>query len=57
VNKLLGRRGALWMEESFDRIVRDWIDLEAYRMYIRENPIRAGLHPGQYYLGRGSGIE
>jgi hypothetical protein len=45
------------MEESFDRIVRDWIDLEAYRMYIRENPIRAGPHPGQSYLGRGSGIE
>ena len=57
VNKLLGRRGALWMEESFDRIVRDWADLEVYRMYIRGNPIRAGLHPGQYYLGRGSGFE
>jgi REP element-mobilizing transposase RayT len=57
LNRLLGRSGTFWMEECFDRIVRDWADLEYYRMYIRENPLRAGLAPGQYFLGRGGGIE
>ncbi|MBA2432090.1 MAG: carbamoyl-phosphate synthase large subunit [Chthoniobacterales bacterium] len=35
------------MEESFDRIVRDWEALERYRRYIAENPAKAKLPPGE----------
>lgn len=49
INKLLNRRGQLWQDESFDRIMRvgefqDKLD------YIIANPISAGLakRPGQY---------
>jgi REP element-mobilizing transposase RayT len=49
INKLLKRRGQLWQDESFDRIMRvgefqDKLD------YIIANPISAGLakRPGQY---------
>lgn len=40
VNKRLGRRGALWQEESWDHIVRSTDHLERYRRYIAENPNR-----------------
>lgn len=43
VNRLLGRSGSVWQDESFDRIVRDereW--LEKYR-YVRNNAVKAGL--------------
>src|SRR5581483_788533 len=33
INKALGRKGELWMEESHDRIVRDWESLARYREY------------------------
>lgn len=39
VNKLLGRSGPLWQQESWDRIVRSPEHLEKYRRYIRENPL------------------
>jgi REP element-mobilizing transposase RayT len=43
INKACGRRGNLWQEESFDRILRS--DEDAYRKseYVCENPVRAGL--------------
>ena len=40
VNKLRGRRGAFWQEESWDHIVRSAAHLERYRRYIAENPKR-----------------
>jgi len=43
VNRLLGRRGPLWHEESFDRIVRSDDKLYAKRDYLFNNPVRAGL--------------
>ena len=43
-NKLLGRTGnAFWMEDSYNRIVRDGRELRAVREYIRNNPVKAGL--------------
>ena len=42
-NKLLGRRGVLWQQESFDRIVRCDENLNKKREYILNNPVRAGL--------------
>jgi len=48
VNKLLGRKGALWEAESFDRIVRSDYDFEFRLLYIVENPIAAGLARGPH---------
>ena len=46
VNKLLGRKGALWEPESFDRIPRSDGDFEFRVLYIVQNPIAAGLATG-----------
>jgi len=46
VNKLLGRQGALWEAESFDRMVRSDSDFEFRMIYIVQNPIAAGLAKG-----------
>src|SRR6266542_3964959 len=50
INKLLNRSGTLWMQESFDRIVRDWDALVRYRAYIARNPKKARLHAGEFVL-------
>ena len=55
INLLLGRQGGLWQKESYDHIVRDLEQFEAYRRYIANNP--AKLRLGEYTLGKGSGIE
>jgi putative transposase len=46
VKKFLGRRGALWEAESFDRIPRSDADFEYRMLYIVQNPIAAGLAKG-----------
>ena len=38
INRLLGRKGALWQSESYDRIVRSEEDLKYNRNYIKSNP-------------------
>jgi REP element-mobilizing transposase RayT len=49
INKLLGRKGSLWQDESFDRIMRAE-EFEFKRNYIVANPIDAGLckRPEEY---------
>jgi len=42
INQLLGRRGFLWQDESFDRTMRAQ-EFEFKRNYIIANPIDAGL--------------
>ena len=42
-NHLLRRRGRLWQDESFDRILRSTEDVRRKAEYIVNNPIRAGL--------------
>jgi REP element-mobilizing transposase RayT len=42
-NRLLGRSGAFWEDEYFDRLLRDSRELEAVVRYIAENPAKAGL--------------
>jgi putative transposase len=49
-NRLLGRPGPFWMDESYDHIIRDETELTAYRRYIESNPTRANLSPGEYWL-------
>jgi len=48
INRLLGRRGRFWQEESFDHLVRSKPQFERFRQYIAENPTKAGLRPGQF---------
>ena len=46
INELLGQTGALWQDESYDRIVRDEEHLYRAIQYIGSNPAKAGLPPG-----------
>ena len=57
INAALDERGTLWQPESYDHIVRDIEQLDGYRKYIAANPVKARLHPGEYTLGKGSGIK
>ncbi|WP_395736005.1 transposase [Prosthecobacter sp.] len=41
---------AFWMEDSYNRIVRDYEELRAFRNYIQDNPQRAGLRPDEFTL-------
>ncbi len=41
-NKLLGRNGRFWQDESFDHVVREG-KLEETIRYVLENPVAAGL--------------
>src|SRR5436305_1902184 len=50
INKALHRKGDFWMEESHDRMVRDFEELERYRDYIKENPVAAKLGEGEFIL-------
>ena len=43
INDVLERKGPLWLDESFDRIIRDQQEYEEKARYIFENPVRAGL--------------
>jgi putative transposase len=43
VNERLQRSGTVWMQESFDRIVRDEAEFIEKWRYIRNNPVKRGL--------------
>lgn len=43
INQHLGRSGAVWMREYFDRYIRDDHHLAAVIAYIHANPVKAGL--------------
>ncbi len=57
INRLFEKKGTLWLEESFDHIVRDQRSLKRFEKYIQENPARAGLETGRYRLGHGRGAD
>ena len=42
-NRILGRSGAFWQDDYFDRFMRDEAHFLRTQDYIAENPIRAGL--------------
>ena len=48
INRLLGRSGALWQEDYFDRLIRDEDHLANCVRYIRRNPDKAHLREGEY---------
>ncbi|MDO8890487.1 MAG: transposase [Sulfurimicrobium sp.] len=43
INRHLGRTGAVWMRDYFDRFIRDDPHLAAVIAYIHGNPVKAGL--------------
>jgi REP element-mobilizing transposase RayT len=43
INRAMGRAGTVWMEESFDRVLRSPEKLDGRIDYILENPVRKGL--------------
>ena len=43
INRLLGRSGPLWQRDYYDRFVRDMDHFHDCRIYIRNNPVKAGL--------------
>jgi REP element-mobilizing transposase RayT len=43
INLQLGRTGALWQRESFDRWIRDDAHFRTVAAYIAQNPVKAGL--------------
>ena len=43
INRLLGRHGPVWQEESFDHVLRSSESLNEKMKYICQNPMRAGL--------------
>jgi len=52
INRAFGRLGHLWQRESYDHIVRDSQQLQAYQEYIAANPAKAKLHVGEYFLAK-----
>ncbi len=44
--------GRVFQQESYDRVVRDREELEAYRDYIANNGAKARLHESEYHLHR-----
>jgi REP element-mobilizing transposase RayT len=43
VNRILGRTGAFWQREYYDRLIRNWDEFEPAVRYVVSNPGRAGL--------------
>ncbi len=43
INRELRRRGTVWQEESFDRVLRVSEKLDAKVLYVLQNPRRRGL--------------
>jgi len=50
INKLRRRTGTVWQDENYDRMVRDFAELERYRSYIKSNPEAAKLDEGEFIL-------
>ncbi len=43
INSSLGTQGTLWMDESFDHIIRGMDSLKKFQRYIANNPTKSGL--------------
>lgn len=51
-NKVLDRTGAFWMDESFDRLIRDDSEFDRFVTYALNNPVKAGLKSWRW-VGQG----
>jgi hypothetical protein len=50
INRALKQSGNFWRRESYDHVVRDSAQLEAYQQYIAATPSKAKLAAGEYIL-------
>ena len=50
VNAISNTRGSLWQTDYFDRMVRDAQHFWRCARYIRRNPEKAKLKPGEFLL-------
>ncbi len=57
INEALQLRGKVWLDESFDCLVRNAAQLEKYASYIGENPAKAGLKHSDFRLGGGKAVK
>ena len=48
INAQLGTHGTLWMDESFDHIVRGIASLKKFQRYIADNPAKARLSAHEF---------
>jgi putative transposase len=48
INRVLGRLGRFWQEESFDHLVRSPASFERFRQYIADNGRAAGLRDDEW---------
>jgi len=55
INQRLNRQGPFWQSEPFDHLVRSATQFEYLRRYIRENPNKANLQPGEYLYWTAAG--
>ncbi len=53
-NRILGRDGAFWQGESYDRLLRNQDEFDRCVQYVQQNPVKANLAaaPDQYAYGR-----
>jgi putative transposase len=51
-NELLNRTGLFWQRDSYDHVVRDNDQLQAFREYIVANPVKANLPAGDYLVSK-----
>ena len=52
INRLFARTGPFWQRETYDHIVRDIEQLQAYQAYIAANPSKARLTAREYILSQ-----
>ncbi|MCR9293950.1 MAG: hypothetical protein NXI32_14590 [bacterium] len=52
INRAVGSSGHFWQQEPFDHLVRSNEQYAYLRDYIRDNPKKANLSPGEYYYRR-----
>jgi len=57
INRLNGTKGRVWQDENYDRIVRDFDELQRYRVYIGRNPDEAKLSQGEFLVQRSEVLQ
>ena len=50
INKRIGKTGALWQDEYWDRLIRSERHFSKVKEYIRENPVNARLKESEFIL-------
>jgi REP element-mobilizing transposase RayT len=48
INPLINESGAFWQPEPFDHIIRSAEQFVYLQHYVKDNPAKAKLHPGEY---------